>query len=224
MQMLATLESVSFQMVSFLNTSIVIKLICYLLVCQSNLDLLFLLDESGSVGSDNHDLALEFMESVVSFYDISSTGTRISVISFSNDASLEFKFDQHSTFRRLRRAIRRINYSGGYTRTALALDLAAEQFNDPADSGARPASAGIPRVVVLITDGRSNTYSITQPAIDLRAAGVSVYSIGIGNYNLDELLFIASDPDVDHVFLLREYTDAAFFTQLLRGTTCDSKC
>ena len=102
--------------------------------------------------------------------------------------------------------------------------MAAELFNDPSSSGARPVSAGIPHVFVLITDGRSNIYSITQPAIDLQAAGVTVYSIGIGNYNLDKLLFIASDPDIDHVFLLQSYTDAAFFTQLLRGTSCDSKC
>ena len=163
------------------------------------------------------------MKSVVSFYDISDDGTRVAVVSFSSGADVEFYFDDHSRLRRVQRAINRIGYSGGYTHTALALELAAELFNDPSYSGARPASAGIPRVVVLITDGRSNTYNITQPAKDLQAAGVSVYSIGIGNYNLDELLLIATDPDIDHVFLLQSYTDAAFFTQLLRGTTCDSK-
>ncbi len=192
-------------------------------MCQTNLDLLFLLDESGSVGSTNHQLGLRFMESVVSFYDISLDGTRVAVISFSIGANVEFDFDDHSTLQQVQNAIREMRYSGGYTYTGLALQSAAELFNDPSSSGARPASAGIPRVVVLITDGRSNVYSITQPAIDLRAAGVTVYSIGIGNYNLDELLFIASDPDSDHVFLLQSYTDAAFFTQLLRGTTCDSK-
>ena len=184
---------------------------------------MFILDESGSVGSTNHQLGLEFMESVVGFYDISPDGTRVSVISFSTDVTTEFDFDDRSTLRRVQRGIRRIGYSGGYTYTALALDRATELFNDPSISGARPPSAGIPRVAVLITDGRSNVYDITQPAIDLRAAGVTVYSIGIGNYNLNELLFIASDPDSDHVFLLESYTDAAFFTQLLRGTTCDSE-
>ena len=192
-------------------------------MCQTNLDLLFLLDESGSVGRTNHELALEFMKSVVSFYDISDDGTRVAVVSFSSGAGVEFYFDEHSKLRQVQKAINKIGYSGGYTHTALALELAAELFNDPSYSGARPASAGIPRVVVLITDGRSNTYNITQPAKDLQAAGVSVYSIGIGNYNLDELLLIATDPNIDHVFLLQSYTDAAFFTQLLRGTTCDSK-
>ena len=197
---------------------------CVLSVCQTNLDLLFLLDESGSVGSTNHQLSLEFIESVVGFYDISTNSTRVATISFASGVTTEFDFDDHSTLRGVRRAIRRIGYSGGYTYTALALDLAAELFNDPSSSGARPLSAGIPRVAVLITNGRSNVYNITQPAIDLRAAGVTVYTIGIGNYNLNELLFIASDPDTDHVFLLESYTDAAFFTQLLRGSTCDSKC
>jgi len=192
-------------------------------VCQTNLDLLFLLDESGSVGRRNFRLALRFMESVVSFYDISSDGTRVSVITFSTGATTEFNFDTYSSLQQVQEAIRGIGYSEGLTRTALALNLATEAFNNPDTSGARPLSAGIPRVVVLLTDGRSNTYSITQPAINLQAAGVSVYSIGIGNYYLNELLFIASDPDSDHVFLLESYTDAAFFTQLLRGTTCDSE-
>ena len=193
------------------------------LVCQTNLDLLFLLDESGSVGNDSHQLGLQFMDSVISFYDISPDSTRVAVISFSSSANVEFDFDDHSTLEQLQNAIRGISYNSGYTYTALALKLAAELFNDPSNSGARPISAGIPRVVVLITDGRSNGYSIIQPAMNLQAAGVTVYSIGIGNYNLNELLFIASYPDSDHVFLLQSYTDAVFFTQLLGGTTCDSK-
>ena len=60
----------------------------------------------------------------------------------------------------------------------------------------------MPRLVVLITDGQSNTFSITQSAMDSQAAGVAVYSIGIGNYSNEELLFIASDPDMNLVFLL----------------------
>ena len=219
-------ESVSFQIVS--NYSITgigcTYNVCFIIiVCQTNLDLLFLLDESGSVTLTNHELALQFIESVVSFYDISTNGTRVAMISFSSDANVEFDFDDHLTLQQLRRAIRGTGYSGGYTYTALALDLATELFNDSSGSGARPVSAGIPRVVVLITDGQSNVYSITQPVIDLQMTGVTVYSIGIGNYDIDELRFIASDPHADHVFLLQSYTAAAFFTQVLRGTTCDSE-
>ena len=58
----------------------------------------------------------------------------------------------------------------------------------------------MPHLVVLITDGQSNTFSIIQSAMDSQAAGVAVYSIG--NYSNEELLFIASDPDMNLVFLL----------------------
>jgi len=184
---------------------------------------MFLLDESGSVGKSNHDLALQFMESVVNFYDISPEGTRVSVIRFSSGAEIAFNFDDHNSLQQVTTAIRRIRYRGGWTHTGVALHLAEQAFSNPSSSGARPLSAGIPRVVILITDGRSNHFSITEPAVRLRSAGVAVYSIGVGNYYLAELQFIASDPDNDHVFLLRSYTDAAFFTQLLRGTACDSE-
>lgn len=192
-------------------------------VCQTYLDLLFLLDQSGSVGRRNHDLALDFMKAVVNFFEIGPDLTRVGVFTFSSGAREDFDLDRYLTNRRVTRAIRDIGYRGGYTHTALALNLATDAFNNPARSGARPVSDGIPRVVVLITDGRSNVYNITEPALNLLASGVTVYSVGIGNVDVDELRFIASDPDREHVFLLRSFTDAASFVQLLSGTTCDSK-
>ena len=181
-----------------------------------------MLDQSGSVGRDNHDLALEFMEAVVNFFEVGSDLTRVGVFTFSTGAREDFDLDRHLTNQKVTRAIGRIRYRGGWTHTALALNLATNAFSDPSSRGARPVSDGIPRVVVLITGGRSNTYSITQPAQDLLASGVTVYSVGVGNVDVNELRFIASDPDREHVFLLRSYTDAASFVQLLSGTTCDS--
>jgi len=179
------------------------------------------LDQSGSVGHTNHDLALKFMEAVVNFFQIGSSLTRVGVYTFSTGAGKEFDLDTYLTNQGVTRAINNIRYHGGLTQTALALNLATIAFNDPAKNGARPVSAGIPRVVVLITDGCSNTYSINQPARNLLASGVTVYSVGIGNVDVSELRFIASDPDREHVFLLRSY--AASFVQLLSGTTCDSE-
>ena len=175
------------------------------------------------MGRKNHDLALEFMEAVVNFFEVGSDLTRVGVFTFSSGAREDFDLDRYLTNRRVTRAIDRIGYRGGWTHTALALDLATNAFNNPSRSGARPVSAGIPRVVVLITDGRSNTYNITQPAVNLLASGVTVFSVGVGNVDRNELRFIASDPDEEHVFLLRSFTDAASFVQLISGTTCDSK-
>ena len=198
-------------------------------MCQTDLDLLFLLDVSGSVGATNHELALDFMQAVVNFFDIEANRTRVGVVSFSTGARAEFWFGDHLINQAVDTAIGRVPFRGGWTHTAVALLVARLAFVDIHNlvniriSGARPVSAGIPRVVVLITDGRSNHYYIDPHADDLKAAGVTVYSVGIGNYDINELTHISSDPDEDHVLLLRSYTDAASFVQLLSGTTCDSK-
>ena len=90
--------------------------------------------------------------------------------------------------------------------------------------GARSALQGIPKVAVLLTDGRSNLYRIDEVAPLLRNSGVQVYTVGIGNIYVPELQFIASDPDNLHVFLLNSYTDAPNFVDFLSFTACDCKC
>ena len=196
--------------------------ICHI-VCQTNLDLLFLLDQSGSVGRNNHNLALQFIQAVVNFFEVGYNDTRVAVFTFSSGARVDLLFDATLTTQQVVSRIGWIPYRGGWTHTALALGLARTAFTYPEVNGARPIAAGVPRIVVLITDGRSNTFPITQPAINLLATGATVYSIGVGNIYLPELKQIASDPDSDHVFVLNSYTDAASFVQRLSGTTCDSK-
>ena len=194
-----------------------------IIVCQTNLDLLFLLDQSGSVGSSNHHLALQFIQAVVNFFVVGGNNTRVSLFTFSTGARVDLLFNPSLTTQEVVSFIGQIPYRGGWRHTARALYYATNAFTYPELNGARPISAGVPRTVVLITNGRSNHYSITQQASNLLDTGATVYSIGIGNVYTPELNEIASDPDSDHVFLLNSYTDAASFVQLLSGTTCDSK-
>lgn len=197
----------------------------YFTVCQTDIDLVFLVDESGSVGSTNYQLSVQFMQSVVNFFDVEANRTRVAMVSFSTGASINFFFNAHLSNQEVNSAIGMTRYSGGYTHTAWALYYARLMFLDINlnISGARPLSAGVPRVVVLITDGRSNFYRVDDQALYLRQAGATIYSVGIASYDIDELNLIASDPDSEHVFLLQSYTDAASFVQLLSGTTCDSE-
>ncbi len=64
--------------------------------------------------------------------------------------------------------------TGGWTTTALALALAQQVLTPSRGYGARPLTSGVPRIAVLITDGRSNIYSIRNVASSLRNAGVQV--------------------------------------------------
>ena len=75
----------------------------------------------------------------------------------------------------------------------------------------------------LSPDGKSNTYPITYAAPALKNSGVQVYTVGISNFDVQELQFISSDPDDEHVFLLNSFRDAAGFVDFLSVTTCVSE-
>ena len=67
--------------------------------------------------------------------------------------------------------------TGGWTTTAFALALTQRILNPSQGYGARPFSLGIPKVAVLITDGRSNLYPIHEIAPLLRSSGVQVIRV-----------------------------------------------
>ena len=182
-----------------------------------------MLDQSGSVGEDNHDIAKEFIKNVVSFFTIGLDATRVGLVAYSTESHEEFDLDRRTTLNSLHRAIDRVDYRGGWTATALALDDARELLDPDRNNGARPDSQGVPKIAVLITDGKSNQHPIDLAAPALRDSGVQVYAIGIGNIDLDELKLIASDPDDEHVFILNSFNDAAGFVNLLSLTACESK-
>ena len=50
-----------------------------------------------------------------------------------------------------------------------------------------------------------------------------MYTVGIGSIDRDELRFIASDPDNEHVFILSSFRDAPAFVDFLSVVTCESK-
>ena len=48
------------------------------IVCRAAVDMVFMLDQSGSVGQYNHYRALDFIRDVVSFFSISHNATQVS--------------------------------------------------------------------------------------------------------------------------------------------------
>ena len=74
------------------------------------------------------------------------------------------------------------------------------------------------------TDGMSNRGNLNAAVSAIsRTTTIQVYTVGVGNINRNELRFIASDPDDEHVFILTNYLDAAGFVDFLSVTTCDGK-
>ena len=159
----------------------------------SGLDIYFVMDESGSVGSSNYQLMKQFVYNTVNEFDIGADETQVGVISFSSYAQVQFYLNTYHDKSALLTAINNLPYSGGSTDTAAALNL-LEQSGFTSANGGRPLTQAIPRVAVVITDGRSggDTAAAAQSAHD---AGITILAVGIGsNVDNDELTAIASDP------------------------------
>ena len=182
-----------------------------------------MLDQSGSVGRDNHDIAKEFIINVADFFEIGLDKTRIGLVTYSTNSRIKFDLDRYTTKNELEDAINRVEFPGGRTATNLALENARVLLDPNEGHGARPSQDGIPKIAILITDGKSNQGGVTGPANDLKAAGVQVYTVGIGNIELPELLAISSDPDEDFVFLLDSFQDTVGFVTTLSVVTCEGE-
>lgn len=160
---------------------------------QSVADVGFVIDASGSVGSDNFQKLLVMMQNITDRLDIGSAGTRVGVLRYSSKSRTKvvIPLGQHNTKAALKTAIENIGYTRGLTYTAYAIDKAhSDLFAD-----ARP---GVPRVMIVVTDGKSTTdygRPLSTAAQAVKDAGYTVFAIGVSGAKLSELNLISSDPD-----------------------------
>ena len=87
------------------------------------MDLAFILDSSGSVGSDNFQQVKDFVKDVVDFFNIGTSGTHVAVVTYSTYTRLEFNLKAHYTKSAVKNAVGNIYYQGEATYTADALDF-----------------------------------------------------------------------------------------------------
>ena len=160
-------------------------------------DVAFLLDSSGSInnaGKHNYQIMKDFIKGIVKSFIIGPHDTTVAVATFANlfNFRIQFDFTTHSTAVKVVDAIQNVPYYGGFTFTGYALNrVRTELFPQ--------ARAGVPRVLIVLTDGRAND-NVGGPAKALRDMGVHIISVGVGNADYQELEQIASDPTDENVF------------------------
>lgn len=115
---------------------------------DEDLDLVFLLDRSGSVGSQNHRLSTNFIKNTTGLLDIGLNKTRVGLIAYSHRVVLEFDLDDYSNLEELEGAIDSVEFTGGGTKTGAALQRSRTLLNSSSNEGAR---SGVPHVLVLLT-------------------------------------------------------------------------
>lgn len=161
-------------------------------MCKIGVDLGFLVDGSGSIeyqGKGNFGRMLNFIKSVISFFQVSQGKSRIGFVLFSSQPIPVFGLKRYSSKAEVLRAIDRIRYPRGGTKIGKALDFARSYLF----GGRNPRRRK--RVLVLLTDGISQD-RVRQPASRMKATGAEVFAIGLGKkYRRTQLLQMATDQN-----------------------------
>lgn len=194
------------------------------------LDLAFVFDSSGSVGLANFNKERLFAIRVVETFRVGLNDTRIATIAYSGEARISFFLDTFTNRSFVINALEEVEYfnvavppgSNRGTNTAEALTtLRNEIFTE--ENGARAAQFGIPRIAVVITDGRSNVDSSeTIPSAQrLHDDGVIVFGVGVGSrINVDELRAIGSSQDFTVLLSSFDATEFATLQRTISAEAC----
>uniref|UniRef100_A0A671W3N6 Collagen type XIV alpha 1 chain n=1 Tax=Sparus aurata TaxID=8175 RepID=A0A671W3N6_SPAAU len=187
-------------------------------VCRTEAiaDIVILVDGSWSIGRLNFRLVRMFLENLVNAFDVGIDKTRIGLAQYSGDPRIEWHLNTFSTKDTVIDAVKNLPYKGGNTLTGLALTYILENCFRP-ESGSR---VGIPKIGILITDGKSQD-DVIPPAESLRNAGVELFAIGVKNADENELLSIASEPANTHVYNVADFHIMSSIVEGLTRTVCE---
>ncbi|XP_019410274.1 PREDICTED: sushi, von Willebrand factor type A, EGF and pentraxin domain-containing protein 1, partial [Crocodylus porosus] len=170
------------------------------------LELLFLVDESSSVGAANFQAELRFVRKLLSAFPVVPAATRVAIVPFSSRANVAARVDYISRRRPrqhkcalLGHEIPAITYRGGGTYTKGAFQQAAQIL--------RHSRGNATKAIFLITDGYSNGGDPRPIAASLRELGVEIFTFGIWQGNIRELNDMASYPKEEHCYLLHSFAE-----------------
>ncbi|KAI6188650.1 hypothetical protein M3Y98_00377100 [Aphelenchoides besseyi] len=188
------------------------------------LDLLFMIDGSGSVGGPTFDTQIATLNRIIEMADIGPRDTQIAVLQYSTYTYVEFPFKAHNTRESLQMAVNQIRHRSGTTKTGKALDKALQLFANKA-SGARFGQPdNVQQIAVVVSDGHSHDDPF--PAANrLRQAGVRIIALGIGQHiNMNELTQITGDAryafeNLTLASTVEKFTDA--FRRITVGEQCE---
>merc|ERR1712226_759419 len=186
----------------------------------ADMDVVFMLDSSGSVMKENWVKMLSFIQIIVTKLDIAADKTRVGLISYGNRAYTEIALGELNDKNALLSAIGTVEWKDEWTNTPDALGEAKNEFIR--------ASRSSTKIGLLITDGEANVNprKLTEKAEDLRGEAVDVYVMGVGpNVDYEEAMTIAGSflqviPVVSFETLLESMNN---YADLILSRICEEK-
>ncbi|OWF49639.1 Collagen alpha-5(VI) chain [Mizuhopecten yessoensis] len=185
---------------------------------QYKADIVVVSDASTSIGDASFAKQKDFIASIVEKYNIGPDGVQIGMVSYSDDAHVDFNLNRYGSEAEIMSAITEVKYLTGVTYTDKAIEMMTQQ-SFTSGAGARD---GVPKVGIIITDGVSRDQVRTQEmARNAKAQGITLFAIGVGSsIDLDELQGIASDPAPYFTFMVDDFASLVDHEDILIKKTC----
>ncbi|XP_040850074.1 matrilin-3 [Ochotona curzoniae] len=188
-------------------------------VCKSRpLDLVFIIDSSRSVRPEEFTKVKTFVSRIIDTLDIGETETRVAVVNYASTVKIEFQLQTHSDKQSLKQAVARITPLSTGTMSGLAIQTAMEEAFT-VQAGARGPAANIPKVAIIVTDGRPQD-QVNEVAARARASGIELYAVGVDRADRESLRMMASKPLEEHVFYVETYGVIEKLSSRFQKTFC----
>ncbi|KAM5268111.1 collagen alpha-3(VI) chain isoform 8-T8 [Hipposideros larvatus] len=194
----------------------------------SKRDIVFLVDGSSALDGPSFNAIREFIARVIQKLEIGQDLIQVSVAQYADSVRPEFNFNRYPSKKEVIAAVRKMKPMGGSALyTGSALDFVRNNLFTSA-SGYR-ATEGVPKLLVLITGGKSLD-DISQPAQELKRSSIMCFAVGSKAADQAELEEMAFDSSL--VFSPAEFQTSPLQAMLpsllaplrtLSGTTEESK-
>ncbi|XP_027128247.1 collagen alpha-1(VII) chain, partial [Larimichthys crocea] len=166
-------------------------------------DIVFLVDESWSVGQTSFSNVKDFISAIISSFEgslVGPEGVRFGVTVFGDIPRMRIALTDYSTLEEVLRAIRDLPYEGGSRRIGDALQFLVDSVFSPAISRDHA-----PKIAVIITNGRSDD-QVDAAASSVVDNGISLFAVGVRGADESELRRIVSEPREEHLLLGTDYS------------------
>lgn len=187
-------------------------------VCTSPIDVVMLLDGSGSISQDDWERAQQFSDKVLSKLkfntDNPDQGPRFGVVQFSSSTRVEATLSTNA--QELEKAIDSMAQMKSGTNTGAGLNAAQTLFNNKGREQA-------PHILFVVTDGEHNQGQ--DPGVVAKQMrdkyNTEIFAIGVGSdINKNELDSMASEPKDNHVFTVADWNALDSILDTLFKNSC----
>ncbi|XP_069076625.1 matrilin-2 isoform X2 [Pleurodeles waltl] len=182
------------------------------------LDLVFIIDSSRSVRPYDYEKVKEFIVTILQFLDIGPDSTRVGLLQYGSTVKQEFSLKTYRKKSDMEHAVQRMRHLATGTMTGVAIQYAMNIAFTEAD-GARPLDQNVPRIAMIVTDGRPQD-PVAEIAAKARNTGILIFAIGVGRVDMNTLKSIGSDPHEEHVFLVANFSQIESLTSVFQTKLC----